>query len=148
MNVLASQRKLNGTSAIYSSNHMNFKVKVYINRIEYSGSFGKSVLDINKVAWVKLRHGGTGVIIETTEGKKNVMVVKPSDRLAFTDAILKVQALQPKRKQFKDTQTIRIDQLEKISEGVDEIEKLATLYDKGILSQEEFETKKKQILGL
>lgn len=148
LSALASQRKLNGAVPLYVTTHMNFKTRVFINRIEYSGSFGKSTLAIEQVSWVKLRAGGTGVIIETTEGKRVVMVIKPSDRLAFADAILKVQALQPKRSKFKDTQTIRIDQLERFNEGVDEIEKLAKLYDKGILSQEEFDTKKKQILGL
>src|SRR5690606_18517694 len=120
----------------------------FINRIEYSGSFGKNILPLEQVAWIKLRYGGTGVIIETTEGKRVVMVVKPSDRLAFADAILKVQSMQPKKGKFRDTQTVRIDQLEKFGEGIDEIEKLAKLFDKGILSQEEFDKKKKQILGI
>jgi len=148
MNIIASQRKLNGTVPLYTASHMSFKTRVFIDRIEYSGSFGKTAVPINKVAWVKLRFVGTGVIIETTEGKRIVMAVKPSDRLSFADAILRVQSLQPKKAKFKDNKTVRIDQLEKISEGVDEIEKLAKLYDKGILTQEEFETKKKQILGL
>ncbi len=148
LTALASQRKLNGTVPLYVATHMNFKSRVFVNRVEYSGSFGKNVLPIEKIAWVKLRYGGTGVIIETVEGKRVVMVVKQADRLAFADAILKVQAMQPKKGKFKDTKTVRIDELEKFGDGVDEIEKLAKLYDKGILSQEEFDAKKKQILGL
>lgn len=148
LSALASQRKLNGTVPLYVAQHMNFKTCVFINRIEYSGSFGKNTLPINQVAWVKLRHGGTGVIIETTEGKRVVMVVKPADRLAFADAVIKVQAMQPKKGKFRDTQTVRIDQLERFSEGVDELEKLAKLYDKGIISKDEFDAKKKQILGI
>ncbi len=148
LNALASQRKLNGTVPLYIAAHMNFKTRVFINRIEYSGSFGKNVIPIEQVAWVKLRHGGTGVIIETTEGKRVVMVVKQADRLAFADAVLKVQAMQPKKGKFRDTKTVRIDELEKFGEGIDEIEKLAKLFDKGILSQEEFDLKKKQILGI
>lgn len=148
LTALASQRKLNGTVPLYVAQHMNFKTRVYINRIEYSGSFGKNTLPIDQVAWVKLRHGGTGVIIETTEGKRVVMVVKPADRLAFANAVIKVQAMQPKKGKFRDTQTVRIDQLERFSEGVDELEKLAKLYDKGIISKDEFDAKKKQILGI
>lgn len=148
LSALASQRKLNGTVPLYVAQHMNFKTRVYINRIEYSGSFGKNTLPIEQVAWVKLRHGGTGVILETTEGKRVVMVVKPADRLAFADAVIKVQAMQPKKGKFRDTQTVRIDQLERFSEGVDELEKLAKLYDKGIITKDEFDAKKKQILGL
>lgn len=148
LNALASQRKLNGVAPLYTAVHMNFKTRVFINRIEYSGSFGKTVIPLEQVAWVKLRHGGTGVIIETTEGKRVVMVVKASDRLAFADAVIKVQAMQPKKGKFRDTKTVRIDELEKFSEGIDELEKLAKLFDKGILSQEEFDLKKKQILGI
>lgn len=148
LSALASQRKLNGTVALYTATHMNFKTRVFINRIEYSGSFGKTILPIEHIAWVKVRYGGTGVILETTEGKRVVMVVKQADRLPFVDAIMKIQAMQPKRAKFKDTQTIRIDKLEQFGEGIDEIEKLAKLYDKGILSHDEFEAKKKQILGL
>lgn len=145
---LASQRKLNGTVAIYTANHMNFKTRVFVDRIEYSGSFGKTVVPIEQVAWVKLRYGGTGVIIETVEGKRVVMVVKQADRLAFTDAVIKVQSMQPKKGKLKDTKTVRIDQLEKFGEGIDEIEKLAKLYDRGIITQEEFDAKKKKILGI
>lgn len=148
LTALASQRKLNGTVPLYVATHMNFKTRVFVDRIEYSGSFGKNTLPISQVSWVKLRAGGTGVILETTEGKRVVMVVKPADRLAFAEAVLRVQSMQPKRGKFKDTKTVRIDQLEEFSNGVDEIEKLAKLFDKGILSQEEFDAKKKQILGL
>lgn len=148
LNVIASRRKLDGSVPLYVANHMNFKTRVFIDRIEYSGSFGKTKVPISQVAWVKLRATGTGIIIETIEGKRLVMVVKTSDRLAFADAVLKVQSMQPKKGKFKDTKTIRIDELDKFTEGVDEIEKLAKLYDKGILSQEEFDAKKKQILGI
>lgn len=148
MAALAGQRKLNGTISLYTTTHMNFKTRVFINRIEYSGSFGKNTLPIEQIAWVKLRAAGTGVILETTEGKRVVMVIKPKDRLAFAEAVLKVQELQPRKSKFKDTQTVRIDQLEKFGEGVDEIEKLAKLYDKGIITRDEFEAKKKQLLGI
>lgn len=148
LSALSNQRLLNGTVALYITQHLNFKTRVFINRIEYSGSFGKNVLPIEQVAWVKLRHAGTGVIIETAEGKRVVMVVKPKDRLEFAEAVLKVQAMQPKREKFKDENTVRIDQLEKFSEGVEELEKLAKLLDKGILTQDEFNAKKKQILGI
>lgn len=148
MTALASQRKMNGVVPLYVTNHLNFKTRVFINRIEYSGSFGKNTLPIESVAWVKLRAGGTGVIIETTEGKRVVMVVKPTDRLDFADAVMKVQSLQPKRAKFKDTQTVRIDQLEQFADDTDELEKLARLRDKGILTQEEFDAKKKKILGI
>ena len=148
MSALASQRKLNGVVPLYVTSHLNFKTRVFINRIEYSGSFGKNVLPIETVAWVKLRASGTGIIIETTAGKRVVMVVKPKDRLDFADAVMKVQEMQPKRTKFKDTKTVRIDQLEQFTDDYDELEKLARLREKGILTQEEFDTKKKKILGI
>jgi hypothetical protein len=146
--VLAGQRRMTGEVPLYVTSHLRFKTRVFIDRIEYSGSFGKNVLPIEQVAWVKLRSGGTGIIIETAEGKRVVMVVKPADRLDFADAVLRVQSMQPKREKFKDTKTVRLDQLEQFGEGIDELEKLAKLYEKGILTQEEFEAKKKQILNL
>jgi hypothetical protein len=145
---LAARRRMEGTVPLYVANHLSFKTRVFIDRIEYSGSFGKNVLPIDNISWIKLRAGGTGVILETVEGKRVVMVVKPRDRLAFADAVMKVQEMQPKREKFRDTKTVRIDQLEKFGEGVDEIEKLAKLFDKGIITQAEFDTKKKQILGI
>ena len=148
MATLASQRRLDGTTPLYVTTHLRFKTRVFINRIEYSGSFGKNVIPIEQIAWVKLRAGGTGVILETVEGKRIVMVIKPADRLNFAEAIIKVQSMQPKKEKFKDTKTVRLDQLEKMEEGIDEIEKLARLLDKGILTQEEFDAKKKQILGI
>ncbi len=148
MATLASQRRLDGTTPLYITTHLRFKTRVFIDRIEYSGSFGKNVIPIEQVSWIKLRAGGTGVIIESTAGKRIVMVIKPADRLSFAEAVLKVQSMQPKKIKFKDTKTVRLDQLEKLEEGIDEIEKLARLLDKGILTQEEFDAKKKQILGI
>jgi hypothetical protein len=148
LTALASRRKLDGSVPVYVTSHMNFKTRVFVDRLEYSGSFGKTVLPVEQIAWVKLRSGGTGIIVETHEGKRIVMVVKPTDRLSFADAVLKVQSMQPKKGKFKDTKTVRIDELEKFSEGVDEIEKLAKLYERGIITQDEFDKKKKQILGI
>lgn len=147
MAAFSTQRRMDGSVPLYSTSHMNFKTRVFINRIEYSGSFGKTVLPIDKVSWVKLRHGGTGVIIETDESKRVVLVIKPADRLTFADAVIKVQALKPKQGKPVD-RSIRIDQLEKFGDGIDEIEKLAKLFDKGIITEDEFEAKKKQILGI
>ncbi|MBA2279465.1 SHOCT domain-containing protein [Candidatus Saccharibacteria bacterium] len=145
---LNAQRRMNGTIPLYITSHMSFKTRIFINRIEYSGTFGKTVIPINQVGWVKLRASGTGVIVETTTGKKVVMVVKPKDRLSFAEAVMKVQSLQPKRTKPKDTLTIRIDELDRVSEGIEEIEKLAGLVKKGYITEEEFNTKKRQILGL
>ncbi len=145
---LNAQRRMNGTVPLYITSHMSFKTRVFINRIEYSGTFGKTVVPINQVSWVKLRAGGTGVIVETTAGKKVVMVVKPKDRLSFAEAVMRVQSLQPKRTKPKDTLTIRIDELDRVSEGIEEIEKLASLVKKGYITEEEFNMKKRQILGL
>jgi hypothetical protein len=148
MTALATQRRMNGAVPLFVTSHLNFKTRVFIDRVEYSGSFGKNVLPIEQIAWIKLRAGGTGIILETTAQKRVVMVVKPKDRLEFADAVMKVQAIQPKREKFKDTQTVRLDQLDQFGEGIDEIEKLARLYEKRIITKEEFDTKKKQILGI
>ncbi len=145
---LSNQRRLEGKIALYTTSHLNFKTRVFINRIEYSGTFGKNVLPIEQVAWIRLRHGGTGVMIETTEGKKVVMVIGQKDRLAFADAVMKMQSLIPKVRKLKDDKTVRLDLMDKLSEDVDDIERIASLYKRGLITKSEFELKKKQILDL
>lgn len=57
----------------------------------------------------------------------------------------------PKFEDYKLDKIYNVDNVKNSDIGknnIDDIEKLATLKDKGILSQEEFDLKKKQILGL
>jgi len=145
---LANQRRLEGKTALYTTSHLNFKTRVFINRIEYSGTFGKNILPIEQVAWIRLRHGGTGVMLETTKDKKVVMVVNPKDRLAFADAVMKMQSLIPKVRRLKDDKTVRLDVLDQVTEDVDDIERIAKLYKRGLITKAEYELKKKQILNI
>lgn len=145
---LSNQRRLEGKTALFTTSHLNFKTRVFINRIEYSGTFGKNVLPIEQVAWIRLRHGGTGVMIETTNNKKVVMVINPKDRLPFADAVMKMQSLVPKVKKINDSRTVRLDVLDKVSEDVDDIERIASLYKRGLITKAEYELKKKQILDI
>jgi hypothetical protein len=145
---LSNQRRLEGKTALFTTSHLNFKTRVFINRIEYSGTFGKNVLPIEQVAWIRLRHGGTGVMIETTNGKKVVMVINPKDRLSFADAVMKMQSLVPKVIKINDSRTVRLDVLDKVSQDVDDIERIASLYKRGLITKAEYELKKKQILDI
>jgi hypothetical protein len=144
----ASQLQMTGSKPIFMTTHMKFKTNVYVNRVEYSGSFGKIVLPVDKIAWIKLRIVGTGIIIETTTGKRVVMIVKPSDRVKLCDAVLKAQefALAKGGRHIRAKQAAQ--ELEHLSASLRELEKLADLRDKGVLSEEEFTAKKKQLLGL
>lgn len=145
---LAAQKRMNGAVPFYTSTYLNFKIRVFIDRVEYIGSFGKNVIPMDTVAWVKLRAGGTGMIIETKDTRRIVMVVKPKDRIDLAEAIIKVQEMQPKRVKKVEDKSLRIDYLDKVSTGIEELEKLAILQEKGIITKEEFEAKKKQILDL
>ncbi|MFZ1324002.1 MAG: SHOCT domain-containing protein [Candidatus Saccharimonadales bacterium] len=145
---LANQRRMEGKTPLFTTSHLNFKIRVYVDRVEYSGTFGKTVLPVNQIAWIRLRHGGTGVILETVGEKKVVMVVSQRDRLALADAVMKMQALVPTVQKFKDNKTVRLDVLEKATEDVDDIERIAKLYKRGLITKEEFELKKKQILKI
>jgi hypothetical protein len=147
MQTLATQRRLTGAVPVYSTEHLKFRTRVFIDRIEYVGKFGKTIVPIEQVAWVKLRAGGTGVIIETVENKRVVMVVAPRDRIRFAEMVVRVQELLPLRLRAKAT-GMPIRELEKLSFGTDELEKLADLRDKGIITDREFDLKKKEILGL
>lgn len=151
---LSNQRRLEGKTSLFTTSHLNFKTRVFINRIEYSGTFGKNVLPIEQVAWIRLRHGGTGVMIETTNGKKVVMVINPKDRLSFAAAVMKMQSLLPKVKKLHDKKllqedrTVRLDVLDDVSLEADDIERIAKLYKRGLITKAEYELKKKQILDI
>jgi hypothetical protein len=145
---LANKRRLEGNVPLYTTTHLKFRARVFIDRVEYSGTFGKNVIPIDQIAWIRLRHGGTGLMLETNAGKKFVLVIHPKDRLAFAEAVMKMQSLQPKVKKMKDTKTVRLDILEKMTEDMDDLERIANLYKRGIITKQEFELKKQQILNI
>jgi hypothetical protein len=133
---LAAQLQLTGTEPVFNTLHMNFRIKVYINRIEYMGTFGKVVIP-------------TGIIIETTTNKRVVMIVHPRDRIKLCDAILKVQQMYIDRSANGITSDgANRTELEKLGASLDELEKLARLKDKGIITPQEFAAKKRQLLGI
>jgi len=145
---LAAQLQMTGTEPIFGTEHMNFRTKVYINRIEYMGSFGKIVIPVNKVGWIKIRVAGTGIIVETTNNKRVVMIVKPKDRIRLCDAIMRVQEINIERGKTAGVRGTRGADLERLSVSIEELEKLAKLKDKGIITEREFLAKKKQLLGV
>jgi hypothetical protein len=145
---MAAHLQMTGSEPIYSTTHMNFRTRVYINRIEYTGSFGKIVRPVARVGWIKIRVAGTGIIIETTNGKRVVMIVDPKHRVKLSEAIMKVQEAYLERGKNDGVKGTRAAELERLSSGIEELEKLAKLKDKGIISDKDFEAKKKQLLGL
>jgi len=76
------------------------------------------------------------------------MVINSKDRLSFADAVMKMQSLVPKVKKINDSRTVRLDVLDKVSEDVDDIERIASLYKRGLITKAEYELKKKQILDI
>lgn len=113
---------------------MGSKVEVFSNRVDWSLAFKRNSVPINTVASIELGIPlYAQVIIETTGGKKLKIPVAPGQKKKLRDAIYEAQSA-PQN-----------PVIEKPS-NLDELEKLAQLKEKGIITEEEFETKKKVLL--
>ena len=119
---------------LYKSNYMGFWINVYPNRVEFKSGAGRQSMPINQIASVQLAMMGImKITLESTGGKKyDIPTLKKKE---VQQAIYDAQA------RFTGSNQIQ-------SSGADELEKLSALKDKGIITQEEFDQKKKQLLGL
>ena len=123
-----------GEQPFYQTSRMSFYVKVYSNRIEFKHGMVHQSIPIKQIANVELGViGQDKIIIETTGGEKFDMVA-------------------PKKKQLREAIYKAIDASTIIGQphasDADELTKLAQLRQKGIVTQQEFDAKKRQILGL
>lgn len=115
-----------------------YKFKSDEHFISYQSAYGKS-FRVNKadIESVSLDKGGLGKNKIKINGKGTLLaeVEMPKSWAEKVQAFIteEVQALKG---------------INSPSSSIDDLEKLASLKDKGIISQEEFEQKKKQILGL
>lgn len=117
---------------IFKTNYLGSKVVVYDNRLEWKFLLSKESIPINQIASVDITIPlYAGVVIETTGGKKYKIPVKFCHKKRLEEAIYQAQGGFSKEK-----------------EGIDSLGKLADLRDKKIITEEEFNAKKKQILGL
>ena len=122
---------------LFESNYLGSWVKVYSNRVDFSSyvGFGSESVPINQIASVRTSTMGImKITIETTGGKKYTLPTHKKQEVK--QAIYDAQAALTKGNGNQKTDV------------ADEIKKLNALKEEGILTQDEFDKKKKQLLGL
>ncbi|HWA52333.1 MAG TPA: SHOCT domain-containing protein [Patescibacteria group bacterium] len=120
---------------IYENNYMGFWIKVYPTRVEFKSGPGMETVAINQIASVQLgMFMYMQIIIETTGGRK--YKIPCGDKEGVRNAIYAAQdAFNDKKDNGGNTMSV-----------ADEITKLNELKEKGIITQKEFDTKKKKLL--
>src|SRR5690348_3956314 len=120
---------------IYKNSYVGFWINVYSNRIEFRAGATVQSMALNQIASVEEGSWGFNKItIETTGGKKYSLPT--SKKKEVREAILDAQS-----KFSTSGNSSR-------SSEADEILKLNELKEKGIITEEEFKQKKKQLLGI
>ena len=116
-------------------------ITVTNKRVTGTSSFGRRVdLPIDEISAVGSRLS-KGIEVATSSGKILFQGINNRDEVhkAITDMLMERQSKSDSSLQIK-TETPQ--------SAADEIEKFKALLDRGILTQEEFDAKKKQLLGL
>jgi hypothetical protein len=119
---------------LYETSTMGFWIKVYANRVDFKAGVGSQSIPINQIASVQLAMAGSWQItLETSGGMKYSIPTRHKKEVR--EAIYNAQSrLAGASQQHTDV--------------ADEITKLNGLREKGIITQEEFDKKKKQLLNL
>lgn len=117
----------------------SYSMTVTDKRIYGTTSWGKHVdLPIDSITAIAT-HAFKGIAVATSSGKIAFNFIKNRDSIHQT-----INNLIIERQDCKNAQTMSTINTEK----ADEIKKYKALLDDGIITQEEFEAKKKQLLGL
>ena len=120
----------------------NYELVVTDKRVYGRAAFGKRVdLPVDSVSaigtmWLK------GIAIATSSGKVAFLMIKNRDEIhkCVSDLLIDRQA--------KNTTPVTTIKQEIPQSNADELRKYKELLDMGVITQEEFEAKKKQLLGL
>lgn len=117
---------------LYTSNNMGFWIHVYPNRVEFKAGLGHKSIPIAQIASIQLGPPlFTQITLETTGGQK--YKIPTNHKKAVQRAIYDAQS--------------RASNAPNISSADDEIAKLHNLMQMGIISQEEFNRRKSQLMG-
>jgi hypothetical protein len=121
--------------ALFTTHYAGSKVEVYPNAVNWSFAFKKNSIPLSQIASIEVGIPlYAQVIIETTGGKKFKIPVAPGQKKKLRDAILDAQSgTSNQGNQEPDNH-------------ISDLEKLAELKEKGIITEEEFAEKKKSIL--
>ena len=117
---------------IYQTSFMGFWIKVYPTRVDFKTTYGSQSVPLNQVASVE---AGMQFSLVTTGGKKYTIPVPIGKKKEVQRAIIDAQARLTGN---------NVSQMDVASE----IAKFHDLKEKGVISQEEFDKKKQQLLGL
>ncbi len=120
---------------IYKNSYLGFWIKIYPTRIEFRAGATIESIAINQIASVEQgSFGFSKVTIETTGGKR--YSIPTTKKKEVRQAILDTQS------KFSG------NGVNSKESATDEILKLNELKEKGIITESEFNKKKKQLLGL
>lgn len=118
---------------IFQTSYLGSKVQVYSDRLVYKMFFTQKTIPLDQIASIDpVISGYAGVKIETTGGKKITIPVGLGSKEKLEQVIFQA------KRGGNATQ----------SSGIQDLEKLAELKAKGLVTEEEFNQKKKQLLGL
>lgn len=119
----------------YASSYMGFYIRIYPNRIEFKAGLGEQSIPLAQVASVQVaRMFVYQITLETTGGQKYGIPVKNKKEVQ--------QAIYQAQSRF-----LNAGSAAQSPSVADEIAKLHDLMQKGIIGQEDFERRKRQLLG-
>lgn len=118
---------------IYQTSFMGIWIKVYPNRVDFKDGWSSQSIPLNQIASVQI---GTQFSLVTTGGKQ--YTIPTMKKKEVRQAIIDAQA------RLAGNSTVHTAQTDVAAE----IAKFFDLKEKGVISQEEFDMKKKQLLGL
>lgn len=124
---------MSSEAPIFQTSYLGSKVQVYRDRLVYKMFLTKKTIPIDQIASIDpVMSGYAGVKIETTGGKKIKIPVGLMSKKKLEEAIFRAK---------RGDAPVQ-------SSGVQDLEKLAELKAKGLVTEDEFNQKKKQLLGL
>jgi hypothetical protein len=119
---------------LFKNSYLGFWVKVYNNRVEFKSGVGSKSIPINEIASIQVPMMGMwNITLETTGGKKYSIPTNKKKEV---------------QKAIYDAQASLAGGITTKTTSADEIAKYNDLKEKGVITKEEFEQKKKQLLGL
>lgn len=126
------------SSLIYKTSYVGSNVSVFADRLEWGFLLSKKSIPVSQIASIdQCMTGYAGIKLETTGGKKIAIPVSLFAKKKLVESIY----------QAKSTSATG-GQIIQQSSDLDELDKLAKLKEKGVISEQEFDAKKKQLLGL
>lgn len=120
---------------LYQTSYVGFYIRVYPNRIEFKAGAGGQSMPLGQIASVQVGPPlFAQIVLETTGGQKYTIPTKHKKEVK--------QAIYDAQSRFLNPQSAS-----PAPSAADEISKLYDLMQRGAISHEEFEKRKKQLLG-